>query len=40
VWETGGITVSLFDVPEPAAAYDDVAMVDDPFDPEGWIAKG
>jgi hypothetical protein len=37
VWEPRGITVSLFDVADPVAAYDDVALVDDPFDPAGWV---
>jgi hypothetical protein len=37
VWEPRGITVSLFDVPDPVAAYGDVAMVAEPLDPEGWV---
>ena len=40
VWEPRGITVWLGDVPDPVAAYADVAIVEDPFDPAGWVASG
>jgi hypothetical protein len=33
-----GRTVSLFDVPDPVAAFGDIAVVDAPSDPATWVA--
>jgi hypothetical protein len=38
VMDVRGSTVSIIDGQDPAAAFGDITIVEDPTDPTGWLA--